>query len=672
MLRSVRELPSQNYCYCIHRPRALPARFASTMPKGQYERHPERASTSIPSIIDICQQIPDEAAAIAFLTTRGILTLPKETACFLCGYKGCRVKSKNTPKSLKCNKGNCGKSQSLLRSTIFAGSKMPLHKLLYLSVFWLFRSPSNVVNAQLHCSARTIADFYKIFRQMIAKIISSDNGLFWGMRGETLDEDLAIVMWREQNINNLWDAFLNDMKRLNEVKEITHWFDSKVDIAMGLPAIGNNAVQQVNASDAVQHIDDSVIETQQQHRKVREMAQQNSAEETKEPQEEKRQETSSLSFTQHFFASQNAATTAMVKEKRQETSSLSLTQCYLANQDAAATAMVEEVQQKKPKMLQQKKEKKRKKAQGQKRQYSSWLTIEDICAQSEEHDAPSPSRKRPRQLQSVPSFMDICGLIPTEDKAIEFLTMNDIFTQPKKIICSHCGYKGFRAKGKKTPKALKCNRCSKGTSLMRGTFFEGNKIQLQQILYMAVFWLSLSPASTVITQLRCSSATVTEFSDKFRRLINRYMEGQEGDNSVIMALQADRFDMARRLKPHIPKFARKDRSNEHVGVALWRERNVDNLWQAFILALRTVKQDVCVSGAETGNEQWVNEKSGKACCKYHLKEHMKQQLQLNIENAGKTAAAAAGRRVPVDAMASAEGQKTLMDCTSKQVSKNVS
>ena len=146
------------------------------MPKGKYDRSQTKKHliASIPSIKDACQQFPNEESAIVFLVSHGILAKPEDTDCMSCGYHGCRRKSKATPKSLKCNKKNCGKSQSLLLNTIFANSKMPLHQILYIAVFFLFNSPAATVVSQLHCSTRTVNDFYQLFRQMIRKVCEAD------------------------------------------------------------------------------------------------------------------------------------------------------------------------------------------------------------------------------------------------------------------------------------------------------------------------------------------------------------------------------------------------------------------------------------------------------------------------------------------------------------------
>lgn len=72
------------------------------------------------------------------------------------------------------------------------------------------------------------------------------------------------------------------------------------------------------------------------------------------------------------------------------------------------------------------------------------------------------TQKRAKRKHSIPTFLDICRLVPTEEKAIEYLTFHGILTSPKDTVCCHCGYKGFRQKEKNIPKSLKCNRCSKG------------------------------------------------------------------------------------------------------------------------------------------------------------------------------------------------------------------
>ena len=83
---------------------------------------------------------------------------------------------------------------------------------------------------------------------------------------------------------------------------------------------------------------------------------------------------------------------------------------------------------------------------------------------------------------------------------------------------------------------------------------------------------------------------------------------------------------AAQLKHHIPKFAPKGQHDDHVYAATWRGMNINNLWEAFLEALRTVKNDGGPS-VETGNEPWVDEANGKACCKYHLRQLPREEPQ---------------------------------------------
>ena len=83
-----------------------------------------------------------------------------------------------------------------------------------------------------------------------------------------------------------------------------------------------------------------------------------------------------------------------------------------------------------------------------------------------DEDLYEPPKKRSKKACKkksglMPSFLDICRLVPTEVKAVEYLVSHGIFTLPRNTICTHCGYEGFRQKDKNNPKSLKCNRCSK-------------------------------------------------------------------------------------------------------------------------------------------------------------------------------------------------------------------
>ncbi|KAL3795928.1 hypothetical protein HJC23_002199 [Cyclotella cryptica] len=231
------------------------------------------------------------------------------------------------------------------------------------------------------------------------------------------------------------------------------------------------------------------------------------------------------------------------------------------------------------------------------------------------------TQKRLKKKQSIPSFLDLCCLIPSDQKAIEYLASHGIFTLPKDTICTHCGYKGLRHKEKNRFKSLKCNRCNKGQSIVRGTFFEHTKASMRTILHLAAHWLHKMPRADTINQLKCSSATVTEFHRSFRKMVKQSM----GEDLRVIALTADKNSMSQ----EIPKGARRNELDEHYCVVLWREVNRENLWEAFLAALRSYTlSDSSIRGGsvsvELNNQVWVDGEKGTACCKYHLKQHLKE------------------------------------------------
>ena len=227
-------------------------------------------------------------------------------------------------------------------------------------------------------------------------------------------------------------------------------------------------------------------------------------------------------------------------------------------------------------------------------------------------DPTEPTKKQAKKTHSIPSFLELCCLVPTEEKAVEYLSSYSIFTLPKDTICTHCGYKGFRRKQKNNPKSLKCNRCSKGRSITRGTFFEHSKASLRTILYLAAHWLNETPRADTITQLKCSSATITEFHRNFRNVIKQSLD----DNLRLAALTADKKAIV------IPKGARRRELEEHCCVAFWKDVNREHLWESFLSALRICYPIDTVEGHSVeGDRVWVDGEKGAACCKYHLKKH---------------------------------------------------
>lgn len=211
-----------------------------------------------------------------------------------------------------------------------------------------------------------------------------------------------------------------------------------------------------------------------------------------------------------------------------------------------------------------------------------------------------------------------CYMANTEEKAIELLTEYGLLHRPKHVICSHCGYKGLRRKSKQHLKSLKCNRCNKSRSLTTGTFFHHTKVPIQTILQLAAYWLSMTPRQTIVKELKMSSATVTNFFRKFRCII---APSVDCGNEAELAQACENENIHEHLS-----LARK--------ISTWREANIDNLWEAFLVALGRCATNETHGEKDYANAVWVDEKRRTACCKYHLKLSYKQKTrERQIRNA---------------------------------------
>ncbi|KAL7505419.1 hypothetical protein ACHAXN_003195 [Cyclotella atomus] len=549
------------------------------MPKGIYPRNIPTPPTyswqrHLPELIE---SIPTEGDAISYLVRHGILHSPKDFTCNCCGYVGCRLKGKKNLKGLKCNRGSCGKSLSLIKDTIFAGTKTPIHQVLYIASFFLSLAPPSDVVSQLHCSSNTVSHWYSKLRKWISHCnqihvgeVAKKEHLSKRMRKKDVLEHGTVAVWRERNIEHLWDAFLDVIKCRG------------IDVAAALNenVFGDQAandysnMQHDRMPPALPPAHDFELDPNGMHLDTlgSEMLNGGAIEST--------QEWNGLSVQEphqsHLQPSQSTKRSYQY-ETHQAHSTLEEGQHHEQTNDDRAFSQT---------------------AQSNNSQYS-------------------PTKKRAKTTRSIPSFLDVCRLVPTEEKAVEYLISRKIFTSPKDTICIHCGYTGFRRKEKQNPKSLKCNRCSKSQSIAKDTFFQNCKASYRTILQLAAHWLHKTPRIETMQQLKCSSATLTEFHRNFRKLIEKTMD----DELRVMALTADKNAMA----PEIPKGARKDELEEHYCVVLWREVNWENLWDAFIVALCDYYPDAGESdGKVDSTEVWVDAEKGTACCKYNAKMNLKE------------------------------------------------
>lgn len=144
----------------------------------------------------------------------------------------------------------------------------------------------------------------------------------------------------------------------------------------------------------------------------------------------------------------------------------------------------------------------------------------------------------------LPKLSDMSDIFFNEEKCIEFLIKENIFTKTR--ICPKC-QKNMKLEIKHM--RFRCGKksCRKNVSLRYDTFFEGHKLQCSQILLLAYLWLSKMPTKSIIEMSKCSSRTVCSFTDIFRNLISKSLECEDtiiGGEDIIV--EVDETKIGRR------------------------------------------------------------------------------------------------------------------------------
>lgn len=278
--------------------------------------------------------------------------------------------------------------------------------------------------SQLHCSSKTVNEFYQLFRQMIRKVLEVD-GAFkaedhvdaaaaaTGTSTTAHDKDAekkkkeaddlqALAIWRQMHSESMWEAFLGCLKRVT--------YDSKEGFKVVKEAAAPVDATEVAAATAA---------------------------------------VAAATTAAAAAAAASAAATTGVAQGGEPPALPPIEDFMETGSDIIGVA--EAIIDINPN--QKKKGGKRKAGESVAEEHSPTVVNRQFMEESQLADT-----KRHKASSSIPSFMDICCLVPDEKSAISFLTARGVFPNPKEVICAHCGYKGFRHKGKKTPKYIKCNR----------------------------------------------------------------------------------------------------------------------------------------------------------------------------------------------------------------------
>ena len=89
-----------------------------------------------------------------------------------------------------------------------------------------------------------------------------------------------------------------------------------------------------------------------------------------------------------------------------------------------------------------------------------------------------------KSLGKMPSREDLSYLFDSETNSIKLLMENDIFKIERK--CIYCPYGNMVQNGG----SLRCQKCFKRCSYLKGTFFEQLKLPISKILELGYYWLN--------------------------------------------------------------------------------------------------------------------------------------------------------------------------------------
>ena len=123
---------------------------------------------------------------------------------------------------------------------------------------------------------------------------------------------------------------------------------------------------------------------------------------------------------------------------------------------------------------------------------------------------------------NIPSITAFANVIRNEEDAIQMLVDNDVIKAVEDEYCIEldCGGRMGLKDRNRSFRQLKCNSCRSCRSRFAGTFFDGAKIEIHMILYLAIFWLCKMSVGQVMTYVKkMSNETVTNYYGHFRQLV---------------------------------------------------------------------------------------------------------------------------------------------------------
>ena len=124
---------------------------------------------------DVAKLFLDELECRRFLVAYGIFY--NERICESCENPMMLNIERNC---FRCNRRDCNKEISLRKGSFFYGSALACTKILYLGYQWLHKTPTVEIVRMTGHSSRTVCNFQKHFRNLVASDLSESSTLIGG------------------------------------------------------------------------------------------------------------------------------------------------------------------------------------------------------------------------------------------------------------------------------------------------------------------------------------------------------------------------------------------------------------------------------------------------------------------------------------------------------------
>jgi hypothetical protein len=129
---------------------------------------------AIPSFFDLLDVLTDETVAVLFLERKGILC---KSICSVCQHE---ATLRINRKMFRCKNSACRKEWSCLKGTFFAKSKLPIHRMLFLSYHWLAGATHDYLCAIGGFGEHTVTEFFVYLRELVADSLEEEDIVIGG------------------------------------------------------------------------------------------------------------------------------------------------------------------------------------------------------------------------------------------------------------------------------------------------------------------------------------------------------------------------------------------------------------------------------------------------------------------------------------------------------------